>query len=104
MKKSIILGGLSLVLFAAGAIFFSNSIASNAKANETVDQTVNNQKPAACQRLINGGTCGCVANGGACNCGQNGGESCQASKTAANGQSSSRSTSKPACGCQKNAQ
>jgi len=104
MKKSIILGGLSLVLFAAGAIFFNSSIARNATANEIVDQVVNNQKPAACQRLINEGTCGCVANGGTCGCGQNGGQGCQAAKATANSQNDTGSVGGSTCGCQKVAQ
>lgn len=104
MKKSIILGGLSLVLFAAGAIFFTSSIASNATANETIDKAVNNQKPAACQRLMTEGTCGCVANGGTCGCGQNGGQGCQAAKTSTDGEGTVKPAGATTCGCQKNVQ
>ncbi len=102
MKKNIILGGLSVALFAAGLIFFANSGAGNAVATEMEINPVK-ERPAACQQLINEGTCGCVANGGTCGCGQNGGTGCQAG--GGNGvNAETRAERQATCGCQKAAQ
>jgi len=103
MKNSMILGGLSVVLFAAGLIFFTNSIASKALATETIG-SVPDQKPVVCQQLMKEGTCGCVANGGSCNCGKNGGGSCQAANTSSNGVVDQKSEGGKTCGCQRAAQ
>jgi len=98
MKRNIILGGISLALFAAGLFFYAGSSANRVNANEAGINPVS-EKPAACQRLIADGTCGCVANGGTCNCGQNGQASC-----GANLNSEAKAERKAACGCQKAAQ
>lgn len=92
MKKNIILGGVSLALFAVALIFFINSGASSAVATDSsVNQT---EKPAACQRLTQEGSCGCTANNGSCSCGRDGGSGCAAASGATN-------TGKASCGCQK---
>lgn len=101
MKRNIILGGLSVALFAAGLIFFANSGANNAVATEPVVTPVA-ERPAACQRLIQEGSCGCTASGGTCNCGQTGGTGCAAAS--ANNDGTAVTEKKVSCGCQQQAQ
>lgn len=103
MKKSIILGGLSLALFTAGLIFFANSGANNAVATEIKINSAK-ERPAICQQLINKGSCGCVADGGACNCGKNGGSGCQAAGSGMGVNAGTRAERQAACGCQRAAQ
>lgn len=102
MNKNIILGGMSVALFIAGLFFLANSGTSNAVATEVeINPTI--QRPAACQRLVENGTCGGVANGGTCGCGKNGSASCQASGQV-DSNDGAKAESKTACGCQKSAQ
>lgn len=91
MKKNVLLGGVSLALFAAALIFFANSGAKNVVATESIANPV--ERPAACQRLIQEGSCGCTANNGSCSCGRDGGTGCSANKVV--------NTDKASCGCQK---
>lgn len=97
--KNIILGGLSLALFAAGLIFFANSGANNAVATET-EINMAKERPAACQKLINEGACGRVTNGSACGCGQNG-SGCQAAGAGSGVNAETRAERQAACGCQR---
>lgn len=98
MKRNIILGGISLALFAAGLLFYANASANKVNANDTEIKPLS-EKPAACQRLMTEGSCGCTANGGACNCGQNGNGSCGVNLNTEEGAERQAS-----CGCQKAAQ
>lgn len=65
MKKTIVLGGITLALFAAGLIFFANS---GAQKTLAVEPDVKSERT-SCSFFAENGTCGCVENGGTCNCG-----------------------------------
>lgn len=94
MKKIIALSGVSLALFVAGLIFFANSSANNASANEA-EQKVDDKRT-SCPYFAENGTCGCVANGGTCNCGKNGNGVCTGDPV------KKQEQRKSSCGCQNN--
>jgi len=98
MKRNIILGGISLALFAAGLFFYANASANKVNANEAGLKAFG-EKPAACQRLMTEGSCGCTANGGKCGCGKDGNGSC-----GANLSTEAKAEGQTSCGCQKAAQ
>lgn len=95
MKKIIALSGISLALFVAGLIFFANSSAKNASANEA-EQSANNQT--TCPYFAENGTCTCVANNGTCNCGKNGNGICDGTAKTNKQENQTKTT----CGCQNN--
>ncbi len=93
MKKTIVLGGVTLALFVAGLIFFVNS---GAQKTSAVEPEVKIER-SSCPFFAENGTCGCVKNGGTCNCGaEKGAGTCMN-----NGVNRENPTPKRAgCGCQ----